>query len=176
MKADEIEKWLERYDNGETSEKEEQELLRFFQVENVPSHLQADKEYFLQLKQVRDEQPPQDLEIRLSSLIDSWDTEEKRLGKGRSILRSIRWQWVSGIVAGLLVLFGVGICLYERWEIPSVRQDTCSSPEEAYQETWKALVLFSSALNKGLKKMETIPQATEKMQESVYEQLNQIKK
>ena len=62
MRTDEIERLVELYDNGETSEKEEMELFRFFSEADVPAHLQADKEYFMQLKRVREVQIPQSLE------------------------------------------------------------------------------------------------------------------
>ena len=45
-----IEKLLERYYNAETSEQEEQELKDFFRHEEVPPHLLAEKEMFLQLQ------------------------------------------------------------------------------------------------------------------------------
>jgi len=175
MKTDEIEQLLIRYDKGETSTREEQELLRFFSKEEVPPHLLADKIYFMQLRQVREEHIPQNLESRLSSMIDYWEAEDKQacLVKKR-MARFIRWQWISGVAVGVFILFGLGLYLYERSVNPFLR-DTCRTPEEAYQETRKALVLFSSTLNRGLKQMETIPRTAEKMQDNVNEQLNQIK-
>lgn len=175
MRTDEIERLVELYDNGETSEKEEMELFRFFSEVDVPAHLQADKEYFMQLKRVREVQIPQSLEASLSSMIDGWGAKEKQSGRLRKTSRFIRWQWMSGIAVGLLILFGAGSYLYQRQEASLVGKDTCATPEDAYQETRKALLLFSSVLNKGFQKMETIPQTTEKMQKSVNEQLNQIK-
>lgn len=174
MRADEIEKLIVRYDKGETSEMEEQELFRFFSEEDVPAHLQADKAYFMQLKQMQEVELPPNLEARLGAAIDGWEAKEKQANRIKKTARFIRWQWISGIAAGLFILFGFGAYLYERHTVPA-QKDTCNTPEEAYQETRKALVLFSSTLNKGLKKMETISQTTEKMQESVNEQLNQIK-
>ena len=38
MRADEIEKLIVRYDKGETSEMDEQELFRFFSEEDVPDN------------------------------------------------------------------------------------------------------------------------------------------
>lgn len=49
MKVNEIERLLTRYYDGETSETEEKELKRFFTEEDVPAHLLAEKEIFMQL-------------------------------------------------------------------------------------------------------------------------------
>ncbi len=49
MKVNEIEQLLTRYYDGETSETEEKELKRFFTEEDVPAHLLAEKEIFMQL-------------------------------------------------------------------------------------------------------------------------------
>ena len=49
MKVNEIERLLARYYDGETSETEEKELKRFFTEEDVPAHLLAEKEIFMQL-------------------------------------------------------------------------------------------------------------------------------
>ena len=45
-----IEALLERYYDAQTSEAEEQRLKDFFLHEEVPVHLQAEKEMFLQLQ------------------------------------------------------------------------------------------------------------------------------
>ena len=49
MKVNEIERLLARYYDGETSDTEEKELKRFFTEEDVPAHLLAEKEIFMQL-------------------------------------------------------------------------------------------------------------------------------
>lgn len=61
-----------------------------------------------------------------------------------------------------------------RSDAPSVPKDTCSTPEEAYVQAQRALVLMSSSLNKGLEEIETIHETTGKVKENVYEQLNRI--
>ena len=52
MKVNEIERLLARYYDGETSETEEKELKRFFTEEDVPAHLLAEKEIFMQLQHI----------------------------------------------------------------------------------------------------------------------------
>lgn len=78
MKVNEIERLLTRYYDGETSETEEKELKRFFTEEDVPAHLLAEKEIFMQLAAQPAPEIPEGLESRLSRKIDQWDTGERR--------------------------------------------------------------------------------------------------
>lgn len=158
-----IEDLLERYYNAQTSEAEEQRLKDFFAREEVPTHLQAEKEMFLQL------QVPEGLEERLSRKIDQWDAQEQRTLK---VHRNFRLQWIGGIAASLLLLFGAGWHLYA--PRPIARQDTCATPEEAYAHAEKALVMLSSALNKGMGKMQAIQETSERIENNFYKHLNNL--
>ena len=157
MKVNEIEQLLVRYYDGETNEAEEKELKKFFAQEDIPAHLLAEG-----------------LESKLSGLIDEWDTRERRTMKIKKRTRIIRLQWMGSIAASLLLLFSVGMYLYKPYTSPTP-QDTCASPAEAYAEAQKALLMFSSALNKGVQQVETVHETTEKIQENVNQQLKRIK-
>ena len=141
-----IEALLERYYDAQTSETEEQRLKDFFLHEEVPAHLQAEKEMFLQLQAT---DVPEGLEERLSQSIDRWGKKH----------RTLRLQWIGSIAASLLLLFGAGWYLQE-----PPRKDTCATPEEAYAEAQKALVMFSTALNKGMKQMDALHETTERVE------------
>ena len=141
-----IEALLEHYYDAQTSEAEEQRLKDFFLHEEVPVHLQAEKEMFLQLQAT---DVPEGLEERLSQSIDRWGKKH----------RTLRLQWIGSIAASLLLLFGAGWYLQE-----PPRKDTCATPEEAYAEAQRALVMFSTALNKGMKQMDTLHETTERVE------------
>jgi len=141
-----IEALLERYYDAQTTEAEEQRLKDFFLHEEVPAHLQAEKEMFLQLQTT---DVPKGLEERLSQSIDRWGKKH----------RTLRLQWIGSIAASLLLLFGAGWYLQE-----PPRKDTCATPEEAYMEAQKALVLFSTTLNKGMKQMDVLQETTERVE------------
>ena len=141
-----IDALLERYYDAQTSEAEEQRLKDFFLHEEVPAHLQAEKEMFLQLQAT---DVPEGLEERLSQSIDRWGKKH----------RTLRLQWIGSIAASLLLLFGAGWYLQE-----PPRKDTCATPEEAYAEAQKALVMFSTALNKGMKQMDALHETTERVE------------
>ena len=161
---------LEYYD-GETSETEEKELKRFFTEEDVPAHLLAEKEIFMQLAAHPAPEIPEGLESRLSRKIDEWDTGERRTLKIKKHIRALRLQWIGSIAASLLILLSVGLYLYKPYPAP---QDTCATPEEAYVQAQKALIMLSSSLNKGIEKVESVQEATGKIQENVNEQLNRL--
>ncbi len=173
MKVNEIEKLLARYYDGETNEAEEKELKRFFAEEDVPAHLLAEKEIFMQLAAYPDPEIPEDLERRLDNKIDEWDTRERRTRKVKKHTRLLRMQWIGSIAASLLILFSVGWYLYQPYSSPAP-QDTCATPEEAYAQAQKALIMLSSSLNKGIEKVESVQEATGKIQENVNEQLNRL--
>ncbi len=141
-----IEALLERYYDAQTSEAEEQRLKDFFLHEEVPAHLQAEKEMFLQLQVSA---VPEGIEERLSQSIDRWGKKQ----------RTLRLQWIGSIAASLLLLFGAGWYLQD-----TPRKDTCATPEEAYIEAQRALVMFSTALNKGMKQMDALHETTERME------------
>ena len=176
MKVSELEKLLARYYEGETTGAEERELKRFFAEEDVPAHLLAEKEFFLQLDTACSGQEagvPEGMEHRLNRKIDEWDTRERREGKVKKRMFSLRLQRMGSIAAGLLILFSVGMYLYRPYQVPTA-QDTCATPEEAYVQARKALVLLSSSLNKGIKEMESVQETAGRIQENVNEQLNRI--
>lgn len=157
-----IEKLLERFYNAETSEQEEQKLKDFFHHGEVPPHLQAEKEMFMQL-QASD--APEGMEERLGNLIDQWELTEQKTQKKRRIFHL---QWIGSIAASLLLVIGMSLYLQE-----PQRKDTCSTPEEAYAHAEKALVMFSEALNKGIRPMKTIERTNENIQKQI-KKLNNI--
>lgn len=172
MNIDKINELLERYYNAQTTEKEEEELKRFFLEKQVPPSFAAEKEMFLQLQSsTGDEHVPEDLEKRLSKAIDKWDIDEQINRKSRRSKRVYHLQWLGSIAASMLIVLSFGWYLYEP---TPVRTDTCATPEEAYMEAQKALAHFSMALNKGMKQMETAQRTTESIEKNILKQLNKI--
>lgn len=174
MRVDEIEKLLARFYEGETDETEEKELKRFFMEENVPDHLLAEKEIFMQIADQSVPEAPEEMEQRLNERIDEWDKAEKRTNKARQKARIVRMKWIGGIAASLLILFSAGAYIYNQESTPATPQDTCATPEEAYAQAQKALVMLSSNLNKGIEQMESVQETTEKVNKKVNKELNRI--
>ena len=154
-----IEKLLVRFYNAETSEQEEQVLKDFFHHGEVPPHLLAEKEMFMQL-QASD--APEGMEERLGNLIDQWELTEQKTQKKRRIFHL---QWIGSIAASLLLVIGISLYFHE-----PQRKDTCATPEEAYAHAEKALVMFSEALNKGIRPIQDM----EKTNENIRKQINKL--
>jgi hypothetical protein len=159
-----IEDLLGCYYNALITEAEEQWLKDFFSHEDLPPHLQKEKEMSLQLQNI---QIPKGLEERLSKQIDQWATQERFVQKNP---RRRTLQWIGSIAASLLILFSIGWYFHA----PQPRKDTCATPEEAYIHTEKALMMFAQALNKGVKQMEVIQESTEKVERNIQKQLNKL--
>lgn len=176
MNVDKIKILLERYYDGQTSEMEEKELKRFFLEEkHVPDSLKEDKEFFIGLLQVAEpKELPFGWEERLDGLIDEWDVcEQKKTDRALKNARIIRLKWISGVAACVLLLVSTNLSM-RLFSEPMVLCDTYTTPEEAYEETEKALKMFSVNLNKGLAQMKVMHDATEKIQDYVNKQLNNL--
>lgn len=133
MVLNNIEKLLEKYENGETSLKEEQVLKNYFTSDTVAPHLEMYKpmfEYFLVNKQ---EQFTKDVPLTLIS---------------KKAKRNFNYKWIS--VAAVAVLM---LGFYFNEPIVSSYNEytygTYSEPEEALNELSNSLAMISSHFNKG---------------------------
>ena len=156
MDTDNIRQLLDRYYDGQTSEREEQELKDYFLQDDVPPQWATDQRLFRQLYGA--DMPTIDgLEQRLSRQIDGWNRVEKTAGRHA---RTVGLRWITGIAASLLLLFAIGL-LADRQQKQAqyaAQQDTFDDPRDAYAETQKALMMFSKSINKGLNKVENVTQ------------------
>ena len=64
MVLDNIEKLLEKYDNGETTLQEEQQLKHYFKEETVPPHLEGYKAMFQYFSVTSEEQFTKDVPLK----------------------------------------------------------------------------------------------------------------
>ena len=125
MVLNNIEKLLEKYDNGETSLKEEQQLKNYFSQETVAPHLESYKPMFVYFKENQKEQFTKKIPLKTKNVIN--------------------YKWIS--VAAVAVLM-VGFYL----KSTSKNNDlgTYEDPELAYQEVTKSLAMISNHFNKGV--------------------------
>lgn len=174
MKTDDVEKLLAKFYEGKTTIGEEQELHRYFETEEVPEYLLADKEVFFALTDNGDIEVPIDLQNKLSKSIDRWEETEKRVVRIKHD-RRIYWQWVSGIAAGILLIFSVWTYVDRNENNTPALADTYTNPEDAYKEAQKALALVSMNLNKGMEQLENAQQKTEKVDKIIKRTINSTK-
>lgn len=153
MNKHNIQQLLDRFYEGQTSEEEEDRLRTYFRSENAPSEW-AEEQKFWNEMQIPNIPVPEGMEKRIEAKINSLANTGK---KATNMQRHSMRLWISSIAVGLLLCVA-GYHFYSiQKQTGSQEPDTFSNPQEAYAETQKALILFSSKLNEGLNKMENLP-------------------
>ena len=83
------------------------------------------------------------MEARLDKIISASEPPKLILGRG------LKYYWISGAAAVILILIGIFVDLKLRENSFEVRQDTYEDPYLAYTEAKKVLYLVSEKLNTG---------------------------
>lgn len=172
MKVDEIERLLAAFYEGNANEQEEELLKEAFRTEELPEHLQKEKELFLHLfPEEAVEGVPIGLEEKLNRLIDEKAEEEQLFFRRNKTKRN--WRWVGGIAATLLLLVGMGYGITnvgERMRPPTYR-DTFSNPEDAYKVLQATLLEVSVNLNKGIEQIEETQKDVTKVNREIMKEI-----
>lgn len=122
MVLDNIEELLEKYDNGETTLQEEQQLKHYFTQETVAPHLEAYKSMFQYFLQTQEEQFTKDVPLKPSKTYTLY-------------------KWIS-VAAAAVLMFGV---------YTQVNNPVQPTEDQllAYNQTMDALNLVSSQFKRG---------------------------
>ena len=141
-------KLTDRYFEAQTSEQEELELKKWAHDNSTTDESKQLNAYF----QALDNSPAQlseGLERRMERSIEEWGRVEHHAGN-RARTTTIRW--VAGMAACFALVFSMGTALNIREDKQAnyAVTDTYDNPQDAYQETQRALRTFSLAINKGL--------------------------
>lgn len=133
MVLNSIEKLIEKYENGETTLKEEQQLKDYFSQETVPPHLEVYKSMFQYFLYTHEEQYTKDVPLK--------PRKTKTL-----------YQWIS-VAAVAVIMLGI----FTQFDIFQTQPQTLAdlTPEERaeYEEAKEVLALFSSKFNNGTDKL-----------------------
>ena len=102
-----IEKLLERFFKGETTNAEERQLYDFFAREEIPESLKPYKELFCYFgEEIVNEEP---------------DGLKRKIRREISFLGAKRWQvWSIGVAASLALFFSIYLATQERYDGPIV--------------------------------------------------------
>ena len=123
MVLDNIEKLLEKYENGETSLKEEQQLKHYFKQETVAPHLEMYKPMFAYFLVNRQEQFTKDVPLKTK--------------------RNFNYKWISvAAVAVLMLGFYFGTSFTDKL-------GTYEDPQLAFNEFSKSMEMISTKFNTG---------------------------
>ena len=126
MVLDKIEKLLEKYDNGETTLQEEQQLKNYFVQETVAPHLEMYKPMFVYFLQTQKEQYTKEVPLQPKKTYTLY-------------------KWIS-VAAIAVLMFGI----YTQVGNQSKSLDELTQDElVAYNQTMEAFNLLASNFNKG---------------------------
>jgi len=124
MVLDNIEKLLEKYENGETSLKEEQQLKHYFKQETVAPHLEMYKPMFAYFLVNQQERFTKDVPLKTK--------------------RNFNYKWISvAAVAVLMLGFYFGTSIY------GGDLGTYEDPQLAFNEFSKSMEMISEKFNTG---------------------------
>ena len=135
MVLNSIEKLIEKYDNGETTLKEEQQLKDYFSQETVPQHLEVYKSMFQYFLHTHEEQFTKDVPLKPKKTYSLY-------------------QWIS-VAAVAVVMLGI-FTQFDLFQTQTQTQTLADlTPQERleYEEAKKVLALFSSKFNNGTDKL-----------------------
>lgn len=161
MVLNNIEALLEKYNNAETTLKEEAQLRAYFASHNVAPHLEHYKPLFLYFSQSQQEQYTKDVSLA---------------PKVFGIRRTIMYQWLS--VAAIAVLM-LGIFI-PNWSQPEKTGLAALTEEqrEVYEQTMEALSLVSIGMKKGKQQFNSLAMVSQNLNQGITEasRLNEFSK
>ena len=140
MTIEQIKSLLSRFYEGQTTPDEERLLADFFRREEVSEELQEDKQLFLMLAQISDQEMPTDIAEEITAFVNNLRQTEKKavlsdVKHHKGIIYRLKtppkmWYRVAATVAILLAIGG-GVLFHQRTCTTDPFRDTCSTPEEA---------------------------------------------
>ena len=150
MTIEQIKPLLSRFYEGQTTPNEERLLADFFRREDVPEDLQEDKQLFLMLADISDQEMPQDIAEEITAFVENivrLERDKNNLGQTekkpvmsedkqhKGIIYRLKtppkmFYRVAATVAILLAIGG-GVFFHQRTYTTDPFRDTCNTPEEA---------------------------------------------
>lgn len=135
-----IEDLLEKYNNAETSLKEEAHLQAYFTSDDVAPHLEHYKPLFAYFSQAQKEQYTKDVPL-----------------KSKTNIQLYKWISVAAVAVLIVGLFiqNIGI------DKPKTLADYSPEEQKLYLETKAALAMLSNKFNEGTQSINTLNVASE---------------
>jgi Ni,Fe-hydrogenase I cytochrome b subunit len=118
---------------------------------------------------------PAGLELRLETLIDRLDKEDKQAKRKTKQVRL----WAGSIAASIVVLISAGFYIHSSGKMAvsdNSQTATISESEIAYREAEKALVLVSRNFNKGMSQLAIVSNEIEKANKTLDKTFKHLKR
>jgi hypothetical protein len=158
MNREELNRSLERYYNGESTDGEEQALRELFNSGDAPEGYETEKAIFGFYTSAGDiPKPSFDFESRILTGIETSESEMKPQKLRKNILPYL------SAAATVLILFGSWFFFIHRSE----SEDTFTDPAIAYSETMKILLDVSAKMNRGAMALEPVRKIDELASQSL---------
>ena len=152
MNEEELNRLIEKYYNGESTEEEERTLREYFSEDNTPEGFDTEKAIFgYYAASGKIPEPSHDFESRIMAGVD----ESVRTKNSQTIRKHLLP--ILSAAAGILILIGSYLVFIHRTE----SQDTFTDPKIAYAETMKILMDVSAKLNRGVQSLEPVSKIDE---------------
>ncbi|WP_053978347.1 hypothetical protein [Mangrovimonas xylaniphaga] len=148
MVLNSIERLLEKYDNGETSLREEAQLKAYFAQEDVPPHLESYKVMFQYFDATKQEQFTKDVPLK---------PKKYQL-----------YRWIS-VAAVAVLMVSVYLLTDTKQGLESLSHDELM----AYNQTVEALNLVSTKFNKGASSLNALSLVSQNLEKGV-ESMNYV--
>jgi hypothetical protein len=162
MKEEEINRLIEKYYNGDSTEEEERAIRAFFRENIVPEGYETEKAIFNYYAETEDiTEPSPDFEDRILAGIDASERNTRYERIKKYLLP------VMSAAAGLLILGGSYFFFVRNTETANTYKD----PKIAYAETMKILMNVSERMNRSTKVLERVGKMN-KVRKSSIETLN----
>ena len=145
MAPNKIEALLEKYDNGETTLQEEQQLRVYFAQDAIAPHLESYRSLFQYFAQTKNEQLSEDIQL---------------FSKGNVTKKYTLYKWLS--VAAISVLM---IGFYFQTNQKRSIEDLSQEELLAYNQTMEVLSMVSTQFNNGKETMGVLNLVSEKLNE-----------
>ena len=179
MNIEQIKSLLSRFYEGQTTPDEERLLAAYFQREDIPEELQEDKQLFLMLAQISDQEMPADIAEEITAFVNNLGQTEKKpilseVKQRKGIIYRLKtppkmWYRVAATVAILLAIGG-GVISHQKQTDPF--RDTCSTPEEAAIQIQRANSMIAKATEQCITPATKALQQTEATKEFINQYIN----
>lgn len=166
MTIDDVKKSIADFYEGQTTLSQEEALRNFLEKEEVPLYLKMDKRLILSLRKKERPNAPEQLENRLSELIDREAAKERPMSSSR---KKRFLFWGSSIAAMLVVALGLGYFMDSLGPKAPAQPQV---PQEAVcQILQSALVEVSTELNSGIEEVEKSQKEIRKVNKDVQKEI-----